>query len=443
MNSQTLQLLNEMTAAERREYRCRVINIQNARRDIDAINSNTTLGELGKLTKAEKAEKKRLQRIEKAERKALYRLTSKKAREKMAKRAKKAKRKLAKSIKKGRASGFIAKLNSRGPVTLPLTPTEESLRQASVAGDFIAMNAIAPFGPAALIWVDKTTMGKYRFEIQNGRPLYIPWSEYDIDNFLNGPWFVQNPQTGLADLIHPRRKRGFDLADKKKKYMNHLAKAQKYPATDIRSMGMIEPGVYQISHGISSTWVKIRTPVMVAVAVVAAVYLGPAIVAKVKTLGAGGATAEGAATGVTAGGATTATTSAKIFAGAQQLTGYVNKARTINAIANGEMPPPPVTIGGSNFTDWAMIEAKEKFMEDMQRKMTEAEERQMRREIEAMQRELEKIIPPGVPIEPAPELNTTVKQMQVVEEKKAADVAKIMQFAIPAVIGFMVLRGFA
>lgn len=410
------------------QYNFHIRRINAARRGIDVLN-NETLGELGKLTKEEKAEKKRLQQIEKAERRALNKLMSKKQRRKIAKQAKK-QQKTIKSV-----NGFIGDLNKAGAATLPLTEQEEIFRQASIAGDFSSMNQMAPFGKAA--WLTNTSLGKYRFvvgdESPNGQMIYVPWTDGEIDTFLAGPWLNRDPATGLAPLIHPRRTRQSDFVKKANDYKKSQAKAmQKFPANDSRHVYSIKPGEYIFKSGLKSTWVKVRAPVVAAVAVVAAVYLGPAVLAKVKTLGAttsGGVSVEGV-------------TSAKVFAGAQQLTGYVNNARTIEAIAKGEMPPPPVSISGNNFTEWAMIEAKEKFVEDMQRQMTLDEERQMRREIEAMQRELNAMIPRDTPIEPSPELNSTVKQMQITEENKAADVAKIMQFALPAAIAFLAFKGF-
>lgn len=254
----------------------------------NAIDYESGLDGLGgkkkkKLTRAEKQEKKRLAKIEKAERLALHRLTSKKEREKIAKRAKKAKKKFSKGLKKGRATGFTAELNKRGSVPFPLSAQAESLRAASVAGNFIAMNEIAPFGPAALTWAQWTPLGKYRFTLQNGKPVWIPWSEQDYTNFLNGPWLVRDPNTGLAPLLHPRRKVAFDKGAKLKKLVRNAEKsARKYPNTDPRHTSGLNVGEYTYKHGLDSTWVKIRAPVMIAVAIVASVYLGPAILQAVQ-----------------------------------------------------------------------------------------------------------------------------------------------------------------
>jgi hypothetical protein len=115
-----------------------------------------------------KAEKKRAAKLAKEQRMALHRLTSKKERERIAKRAKKARKKL-KS-----ATGFVGDVNEVGPPGLPLTEAEEQFRQASVAGDLLAMNAMLPFGPNN--WRSKIPLGKYRFVLQNGRQVWIPWT---------------------------------------------------------------------------------------------------------------------------------------------------------------------------------------------------------------------------------------------------------------------------
>ena len=193
--------------------------------------------------------------------------------------------------------------------------------------------------------------------------------------------------------------------------------------------------------------------------VVAAVYLGPAIVAKVKSVaggivGAGGgeagaAAAAGTGTGATASAAsavTQATTFQKIQAGTKTLLGYVNKARTVEAIVKGKLPPPPIGIPGANFRDWAFIVAKEKIKEEaidaamtagqkyIAKKMSAKAEAELKAEIAEMQRQLIALTPPEVlamPPEPDPELAEPIKKIQVIEQERQADLQK---FIIPGAI---------
>jgi len=338
------------------------------------------------------------------------------------------------------ATGFVGLLNKPGRPTLPLTEDENRFRAASMSGDFLAMNDMAPFGKTA--WLPKTPIGKYRFEVKNGRIVYKAFTDADFDRFMLGPWFTRGSIRGLAPLVHPRRTRKADMPRKLQEYKKQQEKsASQYPAADPRHVAQIYPGQYQIELGKRSTWVKIRKPVIAAVAIVAAVYLGPAVLSKIKgatatggasgsagSTGFVGAGAKGAAVkatgsvatgGIATGGAVTGgavTQSASLFktvqAGTGKLLGYVNKARTIKAIANGEIPPPPISIVGSSFTDWAVQVAKAELAKEAKsraielgqeyvvRQITKKEEAKLRREIEAIQRELNKVIPRNIPSEP-------------------------------------------
>lgn len=422
-----------LTPVEQMEFNANVRHLKIARSNISRINGNNGLGDLGKLSRAEKIALKQQKRIEKAARKALNRLMSKKERRRIAKQAKRAQ----KQLKRSGGTGFIGELNKPGAAVFPLSPIAEQFRLASVAGDFSSMNAIAPFGTKA--WLPKTSLGKYRFSVENGRAIYIPWSDQDVDLFLAGPWLVRNPATGLAPLIHPRRTRAINFPKISMTYKKGQAKvARKYQATDSRHVYPIRPGNYIVGHGIKSTWVKIRTPVIIAGAIVAAVYLGPAVVAKIKAMGVEGAAATEAASGTVA---TTATTSAKIFAGAQQLTNYVNQARTVEAIVNGEMPPPPIGVTGDSFREWAFDVAKDEFMKETQRQMTAAEEAQLQREIAQMQTELERLIPANTPMQPSAGVPFAVQETMAKQKTDSAQLNQIITIAIPVGLAIFAFGG--
>lgn len=390
-----------------------------------------------------KAERKRIAKIEKEQRLALHRLTSKKERERIARRAKKARKKL-KS-----ATGFIGDVNEPGAPGLPLTQAEENYRAASVAGDFAAMNSMLPFGPNN--YRKSTPLGKYRFVVQNGAQVWIPFSEQDVINFLNGPWLIRNPQTGLAPLLHPRRKISFDKAAKIKKLTKRFQKAaRKFRNTDMRHVSGFNVGEYTYKSGLDSTWVKVRAPVMVAVAIVASVYLGPGILQAVQTglAKAGAALGVGGGTGAASGGAvatgTTATAKAtfasKVFAGAKTLSGYVNNARTIKAVVKGEEIPPPVGVSGENFTEWAFKVAKDEAIKEYGRQLTKKEEADIKKEIRQLQAQLEPYTK-NVPLESPPDLAEPLKKIQVIEQEKQAQTEQILKIAVPVGIAFLAMRG--
>lgn len=437
------------------QYNFQVSKINALRRAIDSIGTDyeTTLDGLGgkkkKLTREEKAERKRLQKLEKKERLALHKLTSKKERKRIAKRAKKARKKL-KSAK-----GFIGDLNDGTQPGLPLTEAEELFRSASVAGDFASMNSMAPFGPAN--WRKITPLGKYRFMIDSsGRVAYVPWTEQDFTNFLNGPWLIRNPQTGLAPLLHPKRKIKIDKPRKLKRYLKRQTNAaQKYPPSDMRHITGITPGEYVYKSGETSAWVEFRGPILVAIAIVASIYLGPGILAYVKSamagMGGGAGAAGGAGAGAggagTAGGVAKATLGSKIFSGAKTATAYINAGRAVKAVADGESPPPPISITGENFTEAALAETKRQLQKEaLERgqeyaidRMTKADEDRLRREIRQMQAEIGRLIPAGIPIEPSPELSPVLKKIQAVEENKAAGQEKTMQTGLLIAIPLLML----
>jgi len=153
-----------------------------------------------------------------------------------------------------------------------------------------------------------------------------------------------------------------------------------------------------------------------AVLVTGAVFLGPAIA---------GAASKGAATvgaGLT-----------KVGAATGGLVSQLNNARTIKAIADGKMPPPPIDINSSSFTDWAMQTGMREWQESQQRKMTRQEEAQLRAEIQAMQRQLGQVTPRFVP-QPSPYLSPAVTNMQAREEARQGSSLQLDKFILPAAL---------
>ena len=302
----------------------------------------------------------------------------------------------------------------------------------------------------------------------DGRPRYVAPTEEMWRNYFSHPqrgrWIVNIPFMHKCDENWENHWI--------KRYMQESnAYARRYPSTDPRHIWNYHVTQAQCKKPKKSLWVKIRKPLAIAAGIVAAVYLGPVVVEKIgAAVGGGGAGAGGAAAGTGAGAtatgtgvaagtgagakAGTATFFSKVKAGSKTLLKYVNRARSIKAIADGELPPPPIGIPGSSFREWATIVAKEQIVkaakeealergvEYIQRKMTEKEERKLREEIAAMQRELERLIPKEVkemPPEPAPQVPTPVKVIQEQEAQRALDAQDLLLPA--AIVGGALLLG--
>lgn len=312
---------------------------------------------------------------------------------------------------------------------LPLNIVQEDMRKLTMAGNFEGMHTMQPFTVHA--WNEATPLGKYRFNIVNGKKVYVPFTDAEIDDFVFN--HVRGPY-----IIEPGAQ--CDLEAVAKKFKDEQATNKKlYPNTDWRHVVPIYPGGYICKIYRPSTWVKWRNAVGIAVAVVAAVYLGPIIAEKA----AGMASAESGASG--------ASTLAKIKQGVNTTIGYVNKYNTVDAIVHGEIPAPPISIVSGTFTDWALDIAKKELvdaakeyavqqgMEYVQRKLTEAEEEKLRKEIEAMQLELAKLIPPDAPAAPLPEVPPAVQTVMLEEKKKAETTNDFLKFGLPLAAAFILL----
>lgn len=308
-------------------------------------------------------------------------------------------------------------------------------------------------------------LGKFRFKWgPDGKPVYVPWTQKSWENFFRHPqrgrWIPNQPFMYKCTPAWEDHwiKKYTDESRRQATYGKYQGRGDK------RKVWQHTIGAAICKKPKKSLWVKIRKGVAVAVAVVAAVYLGPAALTFVQNAasaatgglipaaggGAGaGAGAGGAAAAAGGGGSSAvaaATTSQKILSGAKTLVGYVNKARTIKAVVKGEMPPPPIGVGGATFGQWAMIVAKEeikkaamdKAMEEgvkyIEKKMTEKEEAKIRAEIAELQRQILAATPPEVkkmPPEPMPELAAPIKKIQAIEVEKKH---QLDQFIIPAAL---------
>lgn len=331
--------------------------------------------------------------------------------------------------------------NAVNPVALPLPTYQENARAASVAGNFEALYLLMPMSVER--WSKNTPLGKFRFKVVNGKRVYIPFSLADFDRMF--VLFQRENKFGFSFFKEPGANCPQERWDRiKASYIQGQEKnAEQYPPSDWRHVYPIYPGRFICEKYERSLWVQVRVPVVIAVGAIAAVYLGPIVYDKIGSV----------LTGAT-GAADSATKTASLFSKIQKtgntVLSFVNKARTIDAIIKGEIPPPPISILGSSFTDWAMIVAKRELveqakeaaakagMEYIQKKLTAAEEAKMRREIEALQRQLAGIVPENMPKQPSPAVPIVVQEKSAglaIANKKVNDaVVTVMAIALPALI---------
>ena len=357
-----------------------------------------------------------------------------------------------------------------------LTERGKVLQDIILRRDWDALFKLIPIGQ----WSRNWSLSKYSFTGDGANKRYVAWTEADLQSFIFSPYYTIQPGYICSD-----EQRALGVAAYWKSQSRHK---QKFTPAIYHYVWPIYPGggygsqTYGCEKDKTSLWVKIRKPVVAAAAIVAAVYLGPIVLAKISGVATTGAT-EAAATGIVgagtkAGVVTAITTKAgaaaaitiksgavaaavaesstffqTVQSGANSLLSYVNKARTIEAIAKGEMPPPPISVVGETFTDWAMIVAKEQIakeaqqramelgVEYIQRKMTEKEEARLRVEIKAMQAELARIIPNNVIASPDSRVPAEVQAASAalaLKEKQAQD-TMLAALAIAVPVGFILL----
>lgn len=354
------------------------------------------------------------------------------------------------------------------------------LRNIIIRRDWDTLFKLFPVAPDSRgpgVWQKHWSLSKYSFTGDGANKRYVAWTEPDIRNWIFSPYYTIAPGHECSDA-----QRNTGVAAYMKAQARHK---QKFNPSIYHYVWPIYPGrgygdqTYGCQRDKDSWWVEHRKVVVAAVAVVAAVYLGPIIAAKIGAggveaaaggaAGTGGGTAAGGIVGagtkagaavITKAGAgaaiTTKATGAVIaiqsaaeagtlFSKVQAGVKLVNQARTIDSIIKGEMPPPPIGISGSNFTEWALDIAKKELIDEvqertgeyltkkMQEELIKKEEAELRAEIERMQRELAAIIPPGTPIMPSPELSNDVRAriaaMQNIERQRGQQNMILMALA--------------
>ena len=345
---------------------------------------------------------------------------------------------------------------TRNFAVTPLSPEGKEFQAATLARDWDRLFGLTTGGVAA--WVPKRgqhapSLGKYSFRIVNGRRKYIPFTEAEIKSFAFSRHYRTKPG---FECTPERRQLGVDWHWGKtrghlKKYRDTSHPWHIWPI--LPGWGIRRGDTYQCRKPKKSLWVKLRTKVYVAAAVVAAVYLGPAVFSKV-----GGMLAKGEAGGAIVGAGAKAGAAAKVgvaakaglvakagaaaktagfFATVQKGVGLVNNARTVNAIIHGDLPPPPIATG-ENFTEMAMSIAKDELAKDQAEKLTALEEQRMRLELEAIQREIDAFVPRGTPIAPDPNLQPGVRdriiEIQNIERGRDNTGAIALALAVPVAL---------
>lgn len=355
------------------------------------------------------------------------------------------------------------------------TPAARALQEATLARDWDKLFALTG-GPNS--WQARRgggipSLAKYSFT-ENGVRRYKAFTKEDIRRFVFSKHFRIEPGHICTDA---------QRQDRLNAHWGKTAKVmRRHPNTTWLHMwhglypGWGFPGErkarYMCSRYRPSRWVRIRKKVYIAAGIVTAVFLGPAVIAKVGSMlsqgSAGGAIVgagakAGAATAITTKAGLTTLVAAKAgtaaavaakagfaakaagyFATVQRGIGYVNNARTVNAIIQGDMPPPPIATG-KNFTDWAMNIAKDEIAKTQAEKLSELEETRMRAELAAIQREIDAFVPRGTPIAPDPNLSPDVRarivEMQNIERTREGTNVGAIALALAVPVGLMLMAG--
>ena len=314
-------------------------------------------------------------------------------------------------------------------------------------------------------WKPNWMMQKYRFiEEPDGRRRYIPWSEQNIADFVYSAYYTVEPgYTCPPDQID----KGFE---------HHWGKQQatmaKYPDPYwFGHVWTIFPGGgaagtkqrYGCEKYRPSLWVKIRKFVYLAVAIVAAVYLGPIVLEKIASMMAnslstltGGAVGGGGAGSGAAGTVATATKTSAFISKVNSAVSIYNKVNTVASIVQGKIPPIPIGITGGTFKAVAMNAVKQEIKKQaidaameagvkyIQKKMTAKEEAKIKAEISMLQRKMDALVPKGTPIMPSPLLppedRKAIVEIQKVQAEREQDNTALIALAAGTTL-FLVAGG--
>ena len=318
-------------------------------------------------------------------------------------------------------------------------PKLNAMRQAAVAGDWRRLFSIAPRG---CVGPDGPTMSdgsRGRCGDDPSIPLGSPQGQAAYDY-----WHGKNPMRKNLTLQDLRvyadesgRVRTKQLSpDEIRDFFNNYQWARhdwqctrgqldKY-IHDAIGGRLIYPLAQCAKSSASRRRKILKKAAVVAAAATGGVLLGKAIIGKVGGALAGkggaaaatGAAAKGVATGATAiakGAGAVATTAAKALPVAASV---INSTRTAKAVAKGEIPPPPISIGDGNFSDYANLVAEQLAHRELARQTSKAEQEMLQRYVELERRRMATVEPRHRPV-----VNTGLNPALTEAQKERADTA--------------------
>lgn len=176
----------------------------------------------------------------------------------------------------------------------------------------------------------------------------------------------------------------------------------------------------------------IKKAAVIAAVVVGAVFLGPAIAGALK----------GAAAKIGALGIGKAVTSA-----IPKVVDLANAKNTIDAVRNGEVPPPPVSLEGDSFKDYAASVAQSLLQREAASQQQELNQRQLElqrqelvNEITRMQQGGSSLLPPGSPMYPVPALGQPMVAAMQGSAQSQAMFSNLGLLAVAIVGGILLAR---
>lgn len=330
----------------------------------------------------------------------------------------------------------------------PYSPMQERLRILTLQRDWGKLFDEFPYE----LWRD-IPLNKWSFRIKNGKREYVPFTDAEMRDFY---------------FNHHRTKEGWACSrDQSQGFLNRAIRNQRariaaHPKTSQKYAEYIYPAAFceEPEEDFKDKAVDVlKKAAVVGAVATGAVFLGPAVIGAagkgLATVGGAikagaGAIASGAGSLFGGGAAQAATAEATKEAAKGTLLStassaipkiveQVNNARMIKAIAEGKVPPPPISLRGDNFTEWAMNAAIEDLKEKQQREITEQEKRQLRLMIQQLQNDMVRQVPPDYPMQPMPEVPTQVQAAQAATKERNQLTQTILAALIPTA-GFLLLK---
>lgn len=330
----------------------------------------------------------------------------------------------------------------------PYSPMQERVRILVLQRDWGKLFQEFPYD----LWLH-VPLNKWSFRIKDGKREYVPFTYNELKDFYEN---------------HHRTKEGWNCKPSQtaeflaRAWRNQRARTAGHPKTSQKYAEFVYPAAYceEPDESFKDKAVDVlKKAAVVGAVATGAVFLGPAVVgAAGKGLatvggaikGAAGAVATGAGK-IFGGGAAQAATTEAAKEAAQgtllsnassaipKIVEQVNNARMIKAIVEGKVPPPPISLQGDNFTEWAMNAAKQELAERQQEKITQAQERELRLMIQGLQNEMVKQVPPDYPMQPMPQVPTQVQAQQAAVKERNQLTQTILAAAIPTA-GFLLFK---